>query len=331
MGKNILRKNMDNLVENRILDIVKALATFLIVGSHSLPIFKNNLLDFYYGQWLFRFCVPLFFISSGYFFGKMNDEKRKSYLKRIIAIYLIATLIYLPFLLKTKCLFRIILNFAFGYHHLWYLNSLFFGLIIIYFISKYFKFNNKNLIVLTIILLFLGIFFDEYYKIINFPIFNKIDSFLNYIGGGRNFLFFAIPMLLTGLLISKNINKILNMSIKTALLFLLMTLTFSFIEATILKYLIRYNITIDLSLFNTIPAIFIFIVTFLIDNKKILFDTRILRKTSDIIYIIHIWVIHTIRKLFTINNMLIFLFSYLISFIISYFIVKFIDNFKKHN
>lgn len=67
-------------------DLLKLLMCILIVGSHCLPLFLSESANYYYGQWFFRFCVPFFFISTGYFFAKMNTQKQKMYIKRIIYV-----------------------------------------------------------------------------------------------------------------------------------------------------------------------------------------------------------------------------------------------------
>lgn len=122
-------------VENKILstnslDVLKCVCSILIVGSHSLPLFSNEFVNILYSEWFFRFCVPLFFISSGYFFSKMNNNEKNRYLKRILSLYLISTLLYLPFILRIYLLqgadtFELIKYFLFGYGHLWYLSALF--------------------------------------------------------------------------------------------------------------------------------------------------------------------------------------------------------------
>ena len=74
--------------KTNILDLIKVVACVLIVGSHCLPLFRNDGLNYYYGQWFFRFCVPLFFVSTGYFFAKMEVARKKAYIKRIVLLYL---------------------------------------------------------------------------------------------------------------------------------------------------------------------------------------------------------------------------------------------------
>ena len=131
------------------IDQIKLVACILIVGSHCLPLFESDIANFYYGQWFFRSCVPFFFISTGYFFAQMGKEKQKAYIKRIICIYVISAVIYLP--LSTRGTYvNTLKNIVFGYSHLWYLSALVIGLILVFWADKLLK-NIKYYLILTYI------------------------------------------------------------------------------------------------------------------------------------------------------------------------------------
>lgn len=290
-----------------------------------MPIFKNNTLNYYYGQWFFRFGVSLFFISSGFFYNSMNKEKKKQYIRRLIYIYLISTIIYIPLFIKNTTILWFIYNIIFGYGHLWYLSAIISTLLIIYFSEKYIKVNNTKL---SIILLLIGILFDEYYKIINLPVINKTGNILSYIGGGRSFIFFAFPLLLIGMIINKNFEQIKKYHIKKIIIYLFLSIIFSFIEITFIRYKLSDNITADMTIFNLIPPVLIFILSFMIDNKKIRINTKLLRKMSDIIYIIHILILNIISNLVS-HNGIKFILCYLLSLTIAYITVKLLNILNK--
>lgn len=311
------RKNCN---EYKALDIVKFLATFLIVGSHALPIFSNDLLNYYYGQWFFRFSVPLFFISSGFFYERMNDEKKRAYIKRLIFIYLISSILYIPLFLHDTSFFGFIYTLIFGYGHLWYLSSIIFALITMYILGKHFKYDKKIIFIIAI-LFFTGVLFDEYYKIFNIAFINKLANFIAYIGGGRSFVFFALPLLLIGVVISKNYDNIIKCFNKKIYLYFVISIVLSFLEMIFLRHKLSNDITADLTLFNNIPAIFIFIISLSIGNNFIKIKTRMLRKMSDIIYIIHILILNFIKNI-SINNFAKFILCYLICLVISYVFIK---------
>lgn len=307
---------MSSKKQNNYLNIFKFISCFLIVGSHSLPLFKNDDMNFYYGQWLFRFCVPLFFISSGFFFAKMDDFTKKKYIKRLILVYLISTIIYIPLILKeTISSFYLIKNFLFGYFHLWYIVSLTLGLIIAHFVTKKFKLTS-SLLSISAIFILLGAFFDEYHRLFNIDFINNISLFLNkYVDGGRNFLLFAFPMILIGMILYKEKEK-LKFKNYSIFIMIVASFTLSFTEAYYLKSRLIDNITNDITFVNYIPAICLIIFSL---QFKININTKYLRKIADIIYIIHPLVIYHLR--FKCEYFKLFIIAFVICAIISAFII----------
>lgn len=118
------------LRKNPALDLAKYAAALLIVTFHALPLFEVEVLDVLYGQWLVRSCVPLFLLSSGYFFTQMNQARRLGYLRRVATIYVGATALYLPMMciemqvMPTNGTTWLLQNLLLGYYHLWYLSAL---------------------------------------------------------------------------------------------------------------------------------------------------------------------------------------------------------------
>ena len=73
--------------ENKLLDILKYVCAVLVLASHCLPLAANDEINFFYGQWFFRFCVPFFLISSGYFFASFDGKGKWAYIRRIALLY----------------------------------------------------------------------------------------------------------------------------------------------------------------------------------------------------------------------------------------------------
>lgn len=267
-------------------DIIKFICCIMIVASHCLPLFHNELINYYYGQWLFRFCVPFFFISTGYFFSKMDDKMKKKYILRIFLLYLFSSFLYLP-LYYSQGIKTVVFNLLFGYKHLWYLSALTIGLIIITVLE-----NIKN-VYFMIILLAGGILLDEYYKLFDNTVLNEVANVTEYLGGARHALFFAIPLLLIGVFISNEIScfkPLQNFKSKLYMIFFVVLLGISFIEATYMHYILGNDITLDISLFGWMPAIPLFLFAISV-NCSITYDhLRRIRKLADIIYIIHLWI-----------------------------------------
>lgn len=281
--------------ENPLLDILKVICAALIVGSHSLPIFKSDILNTYYGQWFFRFCVPLFFISSGFFFQKMNKDKKLLYIKRILIIYLISSIIYFPIIYKSYPLTNvrgflgIIKTLIFGYYHLWYLSALFFSLLISYFFDGFFALSKHSRIyvLLLALLLIIGVFFDEYYKLFDCSVLNFVALQINRFGSTRHFLFMGIPLLTIGRLIYHLKEKIFKINYKVYVVLGIIFFALSFLELYLLRQHIT-DITCDLTFFNLGFPVCLFVVTFYWKPAFLKNRTTYLRKMVDIVYIVHV-------------------------------------------
>ena len=85
-------------------DIAKYVSALLVVCIHTFPFIDiNEMLNTYFIQTICRLAVPFFFMISGYFlFRKIHNEEEdkdvlKKYLFRLLKIYLIWTVIYLPY------------------------------------------------------------------------------------------------------------------------------------------------------------------------------------------------------------------------------------------
>ena len=82
------------------LDVLKYLCAILILILHLRPFFNfSNPLDLTFNNIITRICVPIFFLITGYFVSKKEKENPcyiKDYIKRMIPLYLIWSLVYLP-------------------------------------------------------------------------------------------------------------------------------------------------------------------------------------------------------------------------------------------
>lgn len=309
--------------EFKILDILKFIAALLILVSHCLPFVKNENINFYFGQWFFRFCVPLFFISSGYFFASFQQKGKLSYIKRISCLFFVSSLLYMPYYAHGGLL-KICREFILGYLHLWYLSALTIALAIWFIIEKI-SFANlffkKSYPVIGILLLLIGIYYDEYQYVISqhldIQLLTKIGTYVSFLGGARHALFFALPMLLLGRFLFEH--KSTLYFTKTACVLLTgLSFALSFAESTLLRHLIGSGISCDITFFNFLPAVFLFILS-LIWQPQVLksIPTKHLRKTADVIYIIHILVLFVVQQNWPVAYMSRLLLVIAISFILS--------------
>lgn len=312
--------------ENALLDIVKFLAAILICASHCLPIFGNAEIDYYYGQWFFRFCVPLFLISAGFFFSRMEPKRQVRYLERIAILYAVSCLLYyavsviwkIPYILHDGPLWK---NLLFGYGHLWYLPALLFACAV-YIAAE--RFLPRRVIFFAAVALFaFGVFFDEYYKLFRSPVLNSIAKFIdNYLGQTRNGIFFAFPMLCLGARTNSRIplrgdtprKKILPLLAALAAAFALAFLESRFFHKTLPSYVV---ISFDLSVFNWMPAFILFLICMSSDIRLPTLLCRSLRKGADVIYIVHFAVVIVLGERYRQWGMSAFLSAALISTLIA--------------
>lgn len=176
---------------NENIDILKLLACFGVVVIHA-----GN--ESYWDQITFNFfqiSVPLFFLITGYFYLSLPIEHVLKHIKKIFKIAVLATVYCLgvfvlvygrDFYEEISQLGKItawysflVFNEPFYGFHLWYLWSIIYVLILLYYIPKKLLWNQKLVCTLTVILFL-----------------------LNSTIGLRFFLINALPYVLTGIILS---------------------------------------------------------------------------------------------------------------------------------
>lgn len=287
--------------ENKLLDIFKFFAALLIVASHCLPLVPNNYINFLYGQWFFRFCVPLFLISSGYFFASFENSRKIKYIKRIAIIYCISALLYMPFYANNGII-TLVRYAILGYHHLWYLSALVLSLLLYFVLEKtpLSKIFNKLYPFVALLLIIIGAFYDEYQyifsKVNSFPLVVFINKAIQFTGGPRHALFFGFPMILIGKFLHEHQSDI-KIQKATCIVLIVVSFFVSLAEGLTLRHFGGESITCDITLFNYLPAVFLLILTFSYCPKVLeSLNTKAIRKTADIVYISHILIIELVNK-----------------------------------
>lgn len=320
--------------ENKLLDIFKFFAALLIVASHCLPFVPNNYINFLYGQWFFRFCVPLFLISSGYFFSTFKKKQKIKYIKRIAVIYCFSALLYVPFY-ANKGITTFVRCAILGYHHLWYLSALVLSLLL-YFVLEETPLNkifNKLYPFVALLLIIIGAFYDEYQYVFNkvndFPLVVFINKAILNIGGPRHALFFAFPMILIGKFLHKHQSEI-KIQKATCIVLIVVSLFVSLAECLMLRHFGGESITCDITLFNYLPAAFLLILTFSYCPKVLeSLDTKAIRKTADIVYISHVLIIGLVDKFLGIKYLPRLVLVLIVSVVVSCLYIKIKKNIHK--
>ncbi|MFK7114770.1 acyltransferase family protein [Flavobacterium oreochromis] len=192
-------------MRNNNLDILKIVMAFLVIALHIFPVAKvdgiKGLISYEIASGITRIAVPTFFLISGYFLrNKLNDTAYLwKYVKRILLLYVVWQLIYLPDLIRFYKLgwfsaTALFLKIVYGYWHLWYLLATVIAVGLLYFFRN---FSLSLKVVLIVLLLFVGYGFQI--GIQSNYIHNLDIRFLyEIIGTTRNYLFFALPMMMIG-------------------------------------------------------------------------------------------------------------------------------------
>lgn len=318
------------------LDLMKFILSLFIIAIHFPPLDSySSLGSFLFTEGLSRIAVPLFFITSGFFFAYKNINNRKSiyiYIRNLIKLYLFWSIIYLPYTIydwvmnDTNLLLDILIyikNFLFvgSFIQLWFFIALAFGILLLIILLK--KISINKTLFISFILYIIGVFGDSYYGFLNHipSIKNIYDTYLFIFETTKNGLFFGFFFVTLGYYINiKNIKFTKSIGITGSLLSLL------FILAEVL-FIKNLDYALDFNMyFSLIPAsffIFILIKEIKLPNNP-LYST--LRKSSVLIFEIHllisalIFVIaHILKTEMILNNSLLHYLSITILSIISSF------------
>lgn len=320
-----------SLKEKLNLDIFRFIASFMVVAIHVYPFISlNENIDYIITRVIFRIAVPLFLMITGYYIisKSINDISiLKKFTLKIIKLYLISILIFLPLNLYNHyfldnsvvmILKDIIINGTF--YHLWYFPALILGLWITYFLIKYF--SHRLCILIMLILYIIGLFGDNYYGIIsNIPILKQFYQLIFMISDyTRNGLFYVPIFLYIGYTSINGINKL---TYKRNIIYIIMFLLLMIIEGYLLYY---FNIPRHSSMYIFLLPLSYFVFNLFIFNYK--GQNKIVRDYATWTYILHpffIVVVRLISKLIhlniLINNSFIYYISVLLSTIFFIFVI----------
>ena len=288
-----MQKQISEGRENKTLDLFKAIVCILVTQTHLPSVFSDPLGEFYYCQWFFRFCVPFFFVCSGYFFYRAKDKKRT--LKRILWLFVLSNVLYLPAMLKgaadlSDILSKLRWNLVFGYEHLWYLSATLEGMILWYVLEKIPVISRlfRNLgIPVSILLLLTGVLLDEYYHLIDNPLIRLAGEFLSNFGGPRNVVFMGFPMLMLGGAMARY--ESIFRKIPTWLLPILWLLfrVLAFVECKWLLETLGSDLSTDLTFFGWVPALILLELSFRFQIPIPDGFAKLLRRMAEYVYVLH--------------------------------------------
>lgn len=214
------RHNLDNAQQKKLnyenLDVARYLCAIVVIILHVRPFVDiSTPWDIAFTNIVSRICVPLFFITTGYFVAKKetnNPNYIKTYLRSMLPIYFVWSLLYIPFGLDYiqelevplyQYPFALIIAFFYTgmYYHLWYFPALLVSLYCIRLWKAHF--SMKWLFYISFVLLCLGAT-ETYYGLLPSAIQSLLtDYYFNIFYTTRNFLFFGLFYVVMGYVIGQ--------------------------------------------------------------------------------------------------------------------------------
>lgn len=327
------------------IDLFRMLAACFIVGIHVGPLASiNESLDYYLFYCIGRIGVPFFMIVTGYFAlvrirpqssVLQNLNRIKKTLIKLMTIYIIATLLYLPATVYSvnipKSITQLLKQLLFDgtFYHLWYFPAVIIGLVII--ASLYHFMSRKAMTVVCLILYIIGVFGDSYYGVIEaIPFLSKFYSFLfSFSSYTRNGIFFAPIFLWMGLLLAKKKEFEIEKSTWIGLVvgFIMLLVEGGVTRAFKMQ---RHN-----SMYFSLVIVMYYLMTLLLSNKVDMVEGQkkyvMFREVSMWVFILHPMMIIVIRGLsgvfkikeqLTQNLLLFYVLVLISSFLASFVMVK---------
>lgn len=189
------------------IDLFKLIAAMLVVMSHTEILTSySRKLDYYFVNVTFRWCVPFFFIVSGYFMAD-GFKSLCRYLFRIFLLELLWTILYYiapgyPMELNWE-LIRRFFQIGGAIDPFWYLPSLAASMLLVYVLRKICREKDTAVFVIVSILYLFALAGDTYlYAFPDNKVF-EINSIL-WVGSTRNGFLFGSLYIFIGSFLRKN-------------------------------------------------------------------------------------------------------------------------------
>lgn len=232
--RNVQQKEDGNVANYDNLDVMRFVFAIIVVLVHLRPFlgYSDNL-DLVFNYIIGRVCVPLFFLTTGYFCAKKEKDHPdyiKTYIKKMIPVYLLWSILYLPLgiqaleglnitLTKYTFPFAILIGLCYTgtFYHLWYFPALFLALIILKIWKRFF--SLRSLLIVSFILLCVGAT-ETYFGFLPLPLQQFLSTFyFRIFYTTRNFLFFGLFYVTLGYFVGKRENAYIPYSFIKMLFF----------------------------------------------------------------------------------------------------------------
>lgn len=288
MEKELVKKQ-----ENTALDLCKFVSCLLIAAVHLPTMISTERGNVFFTQWFIRFCVPLFFVSTGYYFEQAKNQRKS--IGRVTLLFCLSYLLYLPLILEgagslEEGFSQLRWALVFGYEHLWYLSAALEGMLIWYCLKQipvFRKLLEKLGTVACILLLVLGAVLDEHYKLSGNALLRTVGDFLSNFGGPRNVIFMGFPLMYLGGTVARQMENIRKIPTWVLLLVWILIRGFGCWECSYLYANLGVNWDADLTFLGVWPGLILFCLTFRWHLPIPEIAAKWMRKLSEYVYVFH--------------------------------------------
>lgn len=329
------------------INIMKFICVILIISMYTSKFSSlSNTMDFVVVQLFAKIAFPFFFIYASFFFFRKidfsiplsdheNKKKLYSYLINIIKIYVIWTVLYLPFTIfnwieegfTIMKLIDYLLNFLFvgSYPHLWIFPALLFAIVLVYYLLQ--RLKTSELFVVAFICYLIGMLINVYgsFLLEISIIANIIEVYENIFSTTVNGLFYAFIFVLLGMKLSL---KRIPLKISNIIVRLTVFIIFYIIEVSLLSWLGYANINTYMYLSLLPLTYFLFLLLMQYQDSK---QNQFISQYAMLMYLVQFYAIEVCKQIVVIHNYyFICLFVIvLISATISFMILKISEHNRK--
>lgn len=264
------------------IDVTKLIMAILVISIHTQPFRFNIWMDRGLGI-ITRTCVPFFFAASAYFFWKKDGNSALRYIKRIFLIYVIWSLIYLPFdidILKNMSFTEILKYYLWlgNGHELWYLMASIVSFLLVYLFLKVLK--PQIVLIISLLVLIVGCLGSTWSPVGNGILTNLVVNQIGY----RNGLFYGFPYMALGMFLAKYESRWSKWTNVTVLFGLLISLGLLIIESFI--FIVHFSTGYTVLWISVVPlTFFLFIVVNRIPLKIPKTVSVFIRNMSTLVYV----------------------------------------------
>ena len=318
------------------IDFTKFIMSLFVIAFHTLYLVPNEISSIRILLVIFQVAVPFFFITSGYLlfrkvvipFNKTSEKRMFHYGKRILYLYVLWTIIYLPlaiygayighvevkeFLIYSLRKFLFVGESYYSWH-LWYLHGLLVALVMIYILLKC-KLKPKYILWIGLFVFMCGIGLEKLiqmdYTTLPVLIQKFIHTYVWLFERVRGGIFIGFPYITIGLFLAQYQRQV--------------SWKFSITISIVGILLYYFKVTFGLMLFAT--GFFLFVLDLKIKSKHAFYY----RKSSLLIYLLHMLFVFLYVVCIKHNQQYqcisLFLFVVINCIITSYFILMVAKNF----